>query len=266
MRNKPLLIYLLFVLTGFYGCSDFKMPELRQENKPSGFIDKKWKDGETYRIFYIGENTKHVELNTNFMSNEGRNSELHGTDWYKDSDSTVYNWYISKEIRAFDTDNSNTKLRIDTTQIVGGADAYFVSDSTSRLGGYYDYHYYNAYPVAIVNTSKDTIGIPAHYISSVPLVMEALTENNEWKAIQTLAELRLDSTAYSSRRILLPPKNILVSAAYIYQGEYRTKLRICLVYRQTRIYSQEFEGNIKRTQFLRGSYDDKPSQNQDADY
>jgi hypothetical protein len=103
---------------------------------------------------------------------------------------------------------------------------------------------FKSYPVTIVNDHDDTINIG--YGDHIPVIMEALDTNGQWKPIE---EQFVYMCGTGLNRIILPPGNIVVTYAFVYKGNYRTKLRLRYVTGKPEAVSNEFYGSINRTQF-----------------
>ena len=98
-----------------------------------------------------------------------------------------------------------------------------------------------SFPILIQNNTKDSVLIG--YGDRIPLITEALNQNGEWQAIEE-RYVYMCGTGLNS--IILPPNELLISSIFIYSGDLPTKLRV----KMGNNYSQEFLGNIHKTQFL----------------
>lgn len=94
--------------------------------------------------------------------------------------------------------------------------------------------------VLLTNTSKDTCLIG--YGDYLPLILEARNIHGEWKPIQQRFMYMCGNGVGS---ILLPPGEIVLTLAPVFNGEYPTQLRFCF----GKNYSKPFPGTIHYTQF-----------------
>jgi len=100
----------------------------------------------------------------------------------------------------------------------------------------------NSYPVIVTNQDLDTIMIG--YGNYMPIIMEALDSSGTWKAIE---ERLIYGCGNGVGTIILPPNEIVLTAAPIFEGVYSTKFR--LRFYKTDIYSNTFQGKINYRQF-----------------
>ena len=100
----------------------------------------------------------------------------------------------------------------------------------------------NSYPVIVTNQDIDTVMIG--YGNHMPIIMEALDSNNVWKPIE---KRYIYGCGNGVGTIILPPKDIVLTSAPIFNGDYTTKLR--LRFYKTDIYSNTFNGSINYRQF-----------------
>lgn len=105
-------------------------------------------------------------------------------------------------------------------------------DTTKKLS--------NAYPVVLTNIDTDTIFIG--YGSHVPLIMEAIDTSGNWKPIQKRFIYMCGNGIGS---FILPPNECVLTLAPIFQGNYKTKLRLTLGDN----HSKPFTGFINYRQF-----------------
>jgi hypothetical protein len=103
--------------------------------------------------------------------------------------------------------------------------------------------YYKAYPVIIKNQEKKPIVI-GHTSSGdeIPLILEAKDQDGTWRAIE---EEFASLCGFGIHPIILKPQEIIVTGVIIYQGSFKTKLRL----KYGTIYSKTFQGSINPTQF-----------------
>ncbi len=102
---------------------------------------------------------------------------------------------------------------------------------------------YQAYPLFIENKSEDTLEIG--YGEYIPLLIEAKDSTDSWRVIQR------HFTYYCGTGIpfyFLPPGDILITSCKLFEGDYKTKLRIVYGFSQMQ-YSNEFHGTINYGQF-----------------
>ena len=97
-----------------------------------------------------------------------------------------------------------------------------------------------AYPVIIKNLHFDTVYVG--YGRYIPIITEALNEKGEWEPIEERYRYLCGT---GLERIILPPKQIVVTSQLVYSGSFKTKLRI----KYGSNYSREFVGFINPTQF-----------------
>jgi len=98
----------------------------------------------------------------------------------------------------------------------------------------------NFYPVLLRNRTKDTI--PIGYGDRIPLIMEAKDKTGKWKPIQ---ERFVFMCGNGVGTIILPPKEIALTLAPIFKGNYRTLLRVSMGSNK----SNPFWGHINYRQF-----------------
>jgi hypothetical protein len=119
---------------------------------------------------------------------------------------------------------------VDTTQRVKNEDIFICSGTP----------FFKAYPVLIENVDTDTITIS--YGNFLPLITEAKDSTGNWKPIE---ERWTYMCGVGVGTIILPPKEIGLSATMIYHGNYSTTLRL----RIDSTFSNEFKGKINYRQF-----------------
>jgi hypothetical protein len=125
------------------------------------------------------------------------------------------------------------------------ADLSIVVDTTQRISkkissSNWKGPYVEAYPVIIENLDKDTIQIG--YGAFIPLITEAKDSLGVWRRIET------DFTYMCGNgvgTIILPPNEIVLTAASIYEGDFETTLRLKI----DSTFSNEFKGRINHRQF-----------------
>jgi hypothetical protein len=98
----------------------------------------------------------------------------------------------------------------------------------------------NLFPVMLTNLDTDTTFIG--YGSHIPLVMEAIDSTDTWKPIQ---EEFIYMCGVGVGSIILPPNQCVLTLAPIFNGNYKTKLRLILGDN----HSKPFSGFINYRQF-----------------
>jgi len=115
-------------------------------------------------------------------------------------------------------DSARVEIRIDTTQIISNENR-------------------KSYPVMFENHTKDTLKIG--YGNVIPIITEAKLDNGKWKKIE---KPYVYFCGVGVQTIILPPNEILITNQIIYNGNFKTKLRM----RIGKNISQEFYGNISK--------------------
>lgn len=100
----------------------------------------------------------------------------------------------------------------------------------------------NSYPVIVTNLDSDTTIIG--YGEYLPLIMEALDSNGIWQPIE---ERFVYMCGNGVGTIILPPNEIVLTTAPIFNGDFSTKMRLHLY--KSDIYSNSFDGKINYRQF-----------------
>jgi hypothetical protein len=132
-------------------------------------------------------------------------------------------------------DSTQILLVVDTTRIVSEHAMIWEDD-----GSMYNEKSFEAFPVFVVNTTKDTLDIG--YGDHLPIEMEAINTKGHWEQIEIRYRYMCGTGLNST---LLPPNEIVVTTAPLYHGNYKTKLRL----RYHKTISNEFNGKINLTQF-----------------
>jgi hypothetical protein len=127
-------------------------------------------------------------------------------------------------------DSGKIEIIIDTNQTICNIESKFYQDSIIA---------FQAYPVLLKNTSNEPkIMGRGQYLS---IIMEAKDSLGKWKAI----EKEYSHTCWTiTPYIILPPNEILITSASIYDGNYKTLLRLKI----GENYSNEFWRTINLTQ------------------
>lgn len=133
-------------------------------------------------------------------------------------------------------DSSRILLLTDTTKIV--SDYLMVVEGKDNLN--WKTKPFMAFPVIVVNTTNDTLilGSGEH----IPIFMEAIDTSGKWRQIQK-PYIYICGTGLNN--IILPPNEIAVTSAPIFNGSFKTKLRL----RLNNAVSKEFYGTINPEQF-----------------
>lgn len=101
-----------------------------------------------------------------------------------------------------------------------------------------------SYPVFIQNLSSDTLLISFGY--DLPLIIEAQDSLNIWKPIQRRQIYHCGTGLYDH---ILNPKELIISTCPLFQGTFRTKMRIAYQFNSETLYSNEFQGSMNYSQF-----------------
>ncbi len=231
MRNfmKTIQLIILGALVGLYSCHgnknadkeievfDFKTPVI-QDTFKTDRIERAtvWLQNGNYNPLYIGprQDSIYVSYRPNLKKY------------------FVYDEYRRNYGRP---DSSGIILRIDTTKIISDHSMIWEDD-----GGILSTKSFKAFPVFVVNTTKDTLNIG--YGDHLPIIMEAMDDKGKWRPIE---ERYMYMCGTGLNGIILPPNEIVVTSVPINKGEIKTKLRL----RYNNILSEEFYGMINPTQF-----------------
>lgn len=193
---------------------------------PTSFRTRTWVTTASYNILYLG-----YEKDSLFLQ--------HNTSVY------------TKNIQAHDTarrhkmyHEAKIQLEIDVSQEVKENAAIdfdelilFIQDTSNLI------KYYKAYPVLIKNQEKKPI-IIGHTggEGEIPLLLEAKDQDGLWKPIE---EAYTSYCGFGVHPIILKPQEIIVTAVKIYQGTFKTQLRL----KYGTIYSKIIQGSINPSQF-----------------
>jgi hypothetical protein len=153
-------------------------------------------------------------------------------------------------------DTNNIKIFVDTSRIIsnmhptpippppppGTTNKYFTKEQDWIKIGYY------AHPVFLKNTDSVTVDIG--YGRYVKLIIEAMDESGKWKPIQQAYRY---FCATGLNDLYLPPKNYVLTSCKIYEGEFKTKMRLKFGFKN-HVYSNEFYGRINPSQFVFKKY------------
>lgn len=157
--------------------------------------------------------------------------------WYYDKCDSL-RWGFHSRF-PYDDSASAMKLLVDTSRVISN---HYYSFEDLNPGEHNAL--YKAYPVYLINTSKDTLSICFGW--TIPIVTEALDSSGTWRAI----EYRFFYDCGTGlEHVSLAPQHIALTSVAIDRGAFHTKLR--LRYKDN-IYSAEFEGSIDPKRFTQG--------------
>lgn len=137
--------------------------------------------------------------------------------------------YASK--RCIHWDSTSIEIRIDTTQTIRNIDFEVLQDSTFA---------FKAYPVLLTNKNEKTVIVG--YGTHVAIIMEAKDESGKWRPIERHYTYMCGTGLPD---IVLPPNESVLTSAKIYQGCFKTDIRL----RIGDNVSEPFKGSINLTQF-----------------
>jgi hypothetical protein len=130
-------------------------------------------------------------------------------------------------------------ITIDTSRIVG---------SPMGVWEYYKKPEYRnekmSYPAFIENLSTDTLNIGFGDI--LPLIIEAKDTEGNWRPIQRPF---IYDCGTGLTEFILSPGQIAITTMKIYEGDFKTKLRLVFEYSNMIIFSNEIVGQINSGQF-----------------
>lgn len=197
----------------------------------SGRLVKNWTSTSRYEVFYIGKEKDSIVVNcheTSFLKN-------YTAPTHHSSIKRNYSFIKSKnlEIRIDTSQKMKTKIGYDSKDFYD--DIFEVQKSRKE--------YFDAFPILLKNTGKDTSIIGFTYPDKIVLIMEAQNEKGKWQAIEELENI--SNCGFGVFVIFLPPKEIVITSAIKYQGSFKTKMRINF----DSTSSTEFYGNINLAQF-----------------
>ena len=231
MRNfmKTIQLIIFVLLTTLYSCDDNASKS--KEHKVSGFVMPTIND--TSKASKNDRNTIWLEKGN---YNPLYIGQLKDSIYFSDRKTIEKHFVYDNKKRSYNApDSSGILLLIDTTKII--SDNLMVwEDSGTVLRT----KLFKAFPVIVVNTTKDTLSIG--YGVHLPIIMEAKDNKGIWKPIE---EPYIYMCGTGLNGIILSPNEILLTSTPIYQGKFVTKLRL----RYNNILSKEFYGTINLTQF-----------------
>jgi hypothetical protein len=192
----------------------------------ASFRTRDWISTADYGILYLGYQEDSIFLQ--------HNTSVPSSNVLPYKTAAKYKMYYEAKIQ----------LEIDLSQEIkedGGLDwdeiIVLLEDTLSSMN-----KYYKAYPVIIKNQEKKPIVIGRSSGDEIPLILEAKDQDGIWKAIE---EKNSSSCGFGIYPIILKPQEMIVTGVNIYQGSFKTTLR--LKYGDT--YSKTFQGSINPTQF-----------------
>lgn len=229
MKSIPLII--LAILISLSSCDSNKNKVTKPEKK---VID--------FKIPVVSDTSKSIIIARNTIWLQDGNFCPYYLGPWKDSINVPYKQNLKKffvydgaRMRYHEPDSVEILLVVDTTKIISDKKMNW-----GRKGIEYSIEAYKAYPVFIVNLTNDTLNIG--YGDHLPIIMEAMDNNGRWRPIE---EPYIYFCGTGLNDIILPPKEIIVTAAPIDSGEIKTKIRL----RFNKILSNEFSGTINPGQF-----------------
>ncbi|MHB1278531.1 MAG: hypothetical protein ACYC1Q_09035 [Bacteroidia bacterium] len=110
-------------------------------------------------------------------------------------------------------------IYVDTSRIVGNWGEITWFDSME----YVIPHAEIAYPVTLLNVSKDSLSVGG--MAYIPLELEAIDSNGQWRPIESF-EPKIRRNWYDSMQHVLPPRHLTVTTLSIPSGNYPTQLRL----------------------------------------
>lgn len=188
-------------------------------NKSTDFSTKEKVSWER-EVIYIGENKDTI------ISKEIEDRRIPIQNHYENPCDSDYEKREKRSFSGFLT--SKLEIKVDTTQVIK-----FSKWNNGNA------KYYNAYPMLIKNIDSKDVQIGYWYY--IPALLEAKDENGNWKTIESYYVADCGTCMY---QIFFKPNEILITTAVIYNGNYKTKLRIKLGDN----YSNEYFGFINKGQ------------------
>lgn len=251
-------ITLLIILVSFFSCKNENPISEKKLDFPkivdtseiiSTLRNSKWQEVVEYNFLYIGKKVDTIFPNYRlkyfsiikplppFPGNDKKETSNVNHDSIN-KNNPMFRFYLDgfhkKEYKYYE--ESNLDIKVDTSITIKKEDYYFDPKTP----------FYKAYPILITTKEKDTIIIGLQEI--IPIELEAKDISGNWKPIE---EKYKHYCGTGLGYILLPPKNIVLTSVFVYDGNYKTKLRIKL----GKSYSNEFYGKINPKQF-ESKYDD----------
>ena len=187
-------------------------------------VEKEWLSYSNYNLYYIGPYKDSINVDRN-LSVKFYNAVLE-LDFdpeidklppaeFEQYDNSPHNLSEYSAPAEF----ANLKIEVDTNQYIGNIR--------------------KTYAVFITNMDKDTAIIA--YRSEIPAIMEARDKKGEWRPIQE----PLKGCGFEVHSVKLPPNEMVLTSAPVFEGEFKTELRIKI----GENYSNPFFGSINYGQF-----------------
>lgn len=250
MKNLVKII-LALILVAFFSCKNESTISVKKIDFPK-IIDTstmkatlrnvKWQEVVEYNFLYIGKKVDTIFPNYGlkyfsiikpppFPEIDSKEAPKINFDNI-DKSNPIYRFYLNpfqqKEYKFYE--ESNLEIKVDTSLLIKKEDFYFD----------YKTPFYKAYPILITSKENDTIIIGLQEI--IPIELEAKDKSGKWKPIE---EKYRHFCGTGLGYIYLAPKNVVLTSVFVYDGDYKTKLRIKL----GESYSNEFYGKINHNQF-----------------
>ncbi|GAA0893824.1 hypothetical protein GCM10009122_35040 [Fulvivirga kasyanovii] len=107
--------------------------------------------------------------------------------------------------------------------------------------------------IYLINGTTDTLQIDAQD-GQIELLQQALNEDGTWLYLENFIDSRCGNSYHD---VQLPPNKYFVFSSPVFRGDFTTTLRYELsINRDSKIYSNEYQGTISKTQFLSGELGD----------
>jgi len=194
-----------------------------------------WLTTSNYKLYFIGKVQDTIFLNPylNFgpfavPTKDNQSSEDEEREPDKQLEGYFLGWTERKGYKF--PEDSNVEILVDTSNTIS-----------------------NSYPTLLKNLDKDTIIIG--YGQQIPLIMEAKDSLGNWKPIQKRFVYMCGVGVGS---IILPPKECAITLSPIYNGNYKTEIRLSFGGN----HSNTFYGNINYRQF-KSMFDEKGDYNEE---
>ncbi len=246
--NREIQILLILLLATIVSCKEEALNSNKVEIESNSFpylIDtsdfkvsdryETWLATANYDFLYIGRyrDTIMVDYNLRFSQPPPPPPGTDIDETYEDKTDNSFqgyylDWLAEKNYKYWE--ESDIEIRIDTSRIINNDDIHVDWDNP----------YFKANPVMLINKEVDTILIG--YGHFVPLIIEAKDSLSNWKPIEKKWTYMCGNGVGS---IILPPNEIVITSAMIYNGDYETDLRLKI----GKNYSKSFSGKIKYRQF-----------------
>ncbi|WP_367392355.1 hypothetical protein [Lewinella sp. LCG006] len=163
-------------------------------------------------------------------------------------------WKVVHQTTEWDTypmpDSLGLALFVDTSKIVGSGIRYLPPLQLDREG-ILEWELIDvrggikSYPVFVTNLTSDTLNIG--YGAFLPIIIQAVDSAGNWKPIQNHYRYFCGT---GLTHFYLPVGEILITSCPLYEGAYRTRLRLAFGWDRIN-YSNEFFGTIDYRQFVK---------------